>query len=88
MNSRNLKRMGEYYLWTRIAETDTYAASIPQTSEKISPTPFIDFGDLMLENETDKVSPPKTESGLIAFPDTLKKGTITIKREPDQNAGG
>ncbi|MCR0626270.1 hypothetical protein MKC48_20860, partial [[Clostridium] innocuum] len=75
----NLERMGEYYLWTRIAETDTYAASIPQTSEKISPTPFIDFGDLMLENETDKVSPPKTESGLIAFPDTLKKGTITIK---------
>lgn len=75
----NLERMGEYYLWTRIAETDTYAASIPQTSEKISPTPFIDFGDLMLENETDKVSPPKTESELIAFPDTLKKGTITIK---------
>ncbi|MCR0626158.1 hypothetical protein MKC48_20290, partial [[Clostridium] innocuum] len=75
----NLKRMGEYYLWTRIAETDTYAASIPQKSEKISPTPFIDFGDLMLENETDKVSPPKTESKLIAFPDTLKKGAITIK---------
>ena len=75
----NLERMGEYYLWTRIAETDTYAASIPQTSEKISPTPFINFGDLMLENKTDKVSPPKTESKFIAFPDTLKKGTITIK---------
>lgn len=74
----NLNRTTMYYLWTRIAETDTYDPSVPVKAEGIYPAPFIEFGPLEIENSMDRVTPPYTQSDFIAFPDTLKKGTITI----------
>ena len=74
----NLDRLKEYYLWTRIAETDTYDPSAAVKSEGLSPAPFIDFGPLTITNSKDRATPPKAESDFIAFPDTLKKGSITI----------
>lgn len=74
----NLDRLKEYYLWTRIAETDTYDPSAAVKSEGLSPAPFIDFGPLTITNSKDRATPPKAESDFIAFPDTLQKGSITI----------
>ncbi|WP_147324033.1 hypothetical protein [[Clostridium] innocuum] len=90
----NLDRLKEYYLWTRIAETDTYDPSAAVKSDGLSPAPFIDFGPLTITNSKDRATPPKAESDFIAFPDTLKKGSITInenqitkkQEESDQTA--
>ncbi|RGC08693.1 hypothetical protein DXA38_21805, partial [[Clostridium] innocuum] len=90
----NLNRTTTYYLWTRIAETDTYDPSAAVKSDGLSPAPFIDFGPLTITNSKDRATPPKAESDFIAFPDTLKKGSITInenqitkkQEESDQTA--
>lgn len=75
----NLDRTTTYYLWTRIAETDTYDPSEPVKSAGLSPEPFIEFGPLTIANSMNRRTPPKAESDYILFPDTLKKGNITIK---------
>ncbi len=75
----NLNRTTTYHLWTRIAETDTYDPSKAVRAEGLSPAPFINFGPLTIVNSMDRQTPPKAESDFITFPDTLKKGTITIR---------
>ncbi|MCG4663429.1 hypothetical protein L0P73_22895, partial [[Clostridium] innocuum] len=74
----NLDRNTEYYLWTRIAETDEYDPSAPDKSVGVSPEPFINFGAIEITNSTDRKTPPYKESEFIPFPDTLKKGKIFI----------
>ena len=74
----NLDRKTEYYLWTRIAETDEFDSSASVKSEGVYPEPFINFGTIEITNSSDRQTPPWSESDFILFPDTLKKGKITI----------
>lgn len=86
----NLERTTEYYLHARIAETASNEAGEGVTSNKLSPHPFIDLGDMTIKNALDD-NAAKAEGGKIDFPYTLTKGTMKITsvsmvRESDKAA--
>lgn len=86
----NLKRTTEYYLHARIAETASNEAGEAITSEKLSPHPFIDMGDMSIHVAADDEA-AKANGGMIDFPYTLTKGTMKVTsvsmiRESDKTA--
>lgn len=73
----SLERTTEYYLHARIAETASNEAGEGVTSNKLSPHPFIDLGDMTIKNALDD-NAAKAEGGKIDYPYTLTKGTMKI----------
>ncbi|MCR0579436.1 hypothetical protein MKC54_21300 [[Clostridium] innocuum] len=74
----NLDRTTFYYLHARIAETKEYRHSTAVVSEKMAPSPFIDFKTTDVKNTKNKEA-SMALSETIPFPSTLKKGKITIE---------
>lgn len=74
-----LDRTKTYYLHARIAETKEYRVGTAVSSAAQTPIPYVDFKTVDVKNTTDEKTPAMNYSESIAFPSTLKKGTITIE---------
>lgn len=73
----HLKRNTSYVLYTRLAETPTYAAGDAMASDAIRTLAYNDAGSMEVQNQNDG-SAASGESKAITIPQSLKRGDIKI----------
>lgn len=76
---RNLGRTTTYYLHARVAETEDNLPSDSVTSEGVSPSPYVDMGNVTVHNNTKDDNAAMAETTSIEFPYTLNKEQLTIQ---------